>query len=225
MAIQKAAQRKPVNARKVKTVTTGSKGRLPNPRGQGELLRGEILAAAREILEESGTEEAMTLRATARVAGITAPAIYAHFAHREEMVEAVVAASFDEFAAEVLAGMDGIEDPDRRLREACRAYVDYAHRHPATYRVIFTRHRPAEMPGVAAAAGGVFAVFVDLLAERDAARGARRDAKTDATLLWLGMHGLASLPPSHPRFSWPDQGLLIDELLERLTGTASASGS
>jgi AcrR family transcriptional regulator len=202
------------------------KARPRNPKGQGDRLRDEILGAARRILEESGTEDAVTLRATAREAGVTAPAIYSHFANREEMVETVIAAAFDEFATAVLGEMTGIEDPTRRLRAACRAYVDYGHRHPATYRVIFTRHRPSALPSVAASADAVFQILVDLLDE-SAAIGRRDggDARTDAATLWLGMHGLATLPPSHPRFDWPEQDVLLDRLIERLGGVTKGSST
>jgi AcrR family transcriptional regulator len=193
-----------------------------NPKGQGGRLRDEILRAARRILEETGTEDAVTLRATAREAGVTAPAIYSHFADREEMVEAVIAAAFDEFARAVLGDMVDIEDPVQRLHAACGAYVAYAQRHPATYQVIFTRYRPSALPSVAAAADAVFQILVDLLDEC-AAIGRRDggDARTDAATLWLGMHGLATLPPSHPRFAWPEQDVLLDRLIERLGGVAN----
>jgi AcrR family transcriptional regulator len=199
--------------------------RTRNPKGQGERLREEILVAARRILEESGTEEAVTLRATAREAGVTAPAIYSHFADREEMIEAVVAAAFGEFAGAVLGAMDGVDDPARRLRAGCRAYVAYGQENPATYRVIFTRHRPSALPGVATSADAVFQILVDLLEECSAA--GQRDGgggRADAVTLWLGLHGLADLPPSHPRFGWPDHDLLLDHLIEQLAGVRTAPG-
>lgn len=193
--------------------------RTRNPKGKGARLRGEIVEAARRLLEAGGTEEAVTLRATAREAGITAPAIYAHFADREEMVEAVIAGSFEEFSADLLAAMDGVEDPVERLRAACHAYVDYGIARPATYRVLFTRHRPTEMPTVGAAAADIFQVLVDLLEECTAA-GSRKggEAFDDAVTLWLGVHGLASLPPAHPRFPWPTRERLIDNLLQGSAG-------
>jgi AcrR family transcriptional regulator len=207
-----------MNNRKVKKPDKEGR-RTPNPRGQGTRLREEILIAARRLLEEEGSEEAVGVRATAREAGVTAPAIYAHFAGHEEMVEAVVAGAFEDFAAEVLSAMDGLADPVSRLRAACRAYVAYGIEHPATYRVIFTRHRPSEMPAVAADAADVFQVLIDLLEECSATGGrAGGDAFADAVVLWLGLHGLASLPPSHPRFPWPDRDRLVDRLLEDSVG-------
>lgn len=47
-----------------------------NRRGEGALLRTEILTAATELIEAGGDERAVTLRAVARRAGIAAPSIY-----------------------------------------------------------------------------------------------------------------------------------------------------
>jgi AcrR family transcriptional regulator len=69
-------------------------GRTRNPRGEGGRLREEIVAAASRLIEEKG-EEAVTLRAIARSAGITAPSIYAYFEDLDEVLEAMVANTFD----------------------------------------------------------------------------------------------------------------------------------
>jgi len=54
--------------------STGSPGtRQPNRRGEGVRLRSEILAAAAKILDATGDESAVTLRAVARAAGLGGP--------------------------------------------------------------------------------------------------------------------------------------------------------
>lgn len=55
------------------------------------MLREDIIAAAAKILERTGSEDAVTLRAVAREVGSAAPSIDAHFAHRTEIIDAVVA--------------------------------------------------------------------------------------------------------------------------------------
>jgi AcrR family transcriptional regulator len=191
--------------------------RVRNPRGRGPRLREEIVAAARRILERSGVEDAVTLRATAREAGVTAPAIYAHFPGRTEMIEAVIGTAFAEFVAAVREPLQGVEEPAQRLRAGCRAYIHYAHEHPATYRILFTRHQPSALPVVAGAAAEFFQDLVDTLAQCGVQDDAHvPDPQSDAIVLWLALHGLAALPPAHPRFPWPEQEDLLDHLLERL---------
>ena len=75
-----------------------------NPRGTGDRLRDEILIAAEELLRDM-PGEALTLRAVARAAGITAPSIYRHFIDREAIIRAVVDRAFDELERTLGADM------------------------------------------------------------------------------------------------------------------------
>ena len=190
--------------------------RVRNPRGEGSRLRADIIRAARRLLEVSGVEDAVTLRATARQAGVTAPALYGHFADRGEIIEAVISEAFAEFAAAVTTAMCGIADPVERLRAGCRAYVRYAHEQPAAYRILFTRDQPSALPSAAAQAADLFQLLVEIIRDCVAAgRSTSRDPTLDAVVLWLALHGLAALPPSHPRFPWPDEQVLLDQVLNR----------
>ncbi len=67
-----------------------------NPRDRGGRLRHEIMAGAAAILERTGNENDVTLRAVAREIGISARSIDRHFASPAEIVDAVVA---DQLAA------------------------------------------------------------------------------------------------------------------------------
>lgn len=53
----------------------GRPARQRNRRGEGAHLRDEIIAGASAILERTGSEENLTLRAVAREVGIAAPSI------------------------------------------------------------------------------------------------------------------------------------------------------
>ena len=44
-----------------------------NRRGEGGKLRADIVAGATQLLEDTGSEDAVTLRAVARQVGISAP--------------------------------------------------------------------------------------------------------------------------------------------------------
>ena len=57
-----------------------SVGRPRNARGDGAKLREEIVAAAIVLMDASPDAPELTLRSVARQVGITAPAIYPHFA-------------------------------------------------------------------------------------------------------------------------------------------------
>jgi len=78
--------------------------RQRNARGQGARLTEDIVTGALALIERSGSDEAVTLRAVAREVGISAPSIYAHFADREAIVMAVVMRVFGELAGAIEQG-------------------------------------------------------------------------------------------------------------------------
>ncbi|MFK8844504.1 TetR/AcrR family transcriptional regulator [Streptomyces sp. Ac-502] len=124
-----------------------------NPRGQGERLREELLRATERLLEEVGSEDALSLRAVAREAGVAAPSIYRHFADKTELVWAALEVSYERLRAamaEASAAAD-TDDPVDLLRAQLRAYCRYAVEHPAKYRLLYeTRQTPVEPERLAA---------------------------------------------------------------------------
>ncbi|MGH3068687.1 MAG: TetR/AcrR family transcriptional regulator, partial [Streptosporangiaceae bacterium] len=120
--------------------------RQRNARGQGARLTGDIVTGALALIERSGSDEAVTLRAVAREVGISAPSIYAHFADRDAIVMAVVLRVFDELAGAIEQGTASAgQDPVARLEAGCEAYVSFGLAYPARYGVLFSRHsRPPE---------------------------------------------------------------------------------
>jgi Tetracyclin repressor-like, C-terminal domain len=63
--------------------------------------------------------------------------------------------------------------------------------------VLFTRQARSALPSVAADAAAVFTLLIQTIEACVAAkRSASRDPGSDAVGLWLGLHGLAALPPA-----------------------------
>src|ERR1700684_570692 len=120
-----------------------------NARGQGTRLADDIVRGALALVERTGSDEAVTLRAVAREVGIAAPSIYAHFADRDAIVMAVVMRIFDELTEAIEQGMDpasqdpASQDPASRLIAGCEAYVAFGLAHPARYGVLFSGRRMA----------------------------------------------------------------------------------
>ena len=202
----------------MRDVASGEPSRARNRRGLGWKLRDEILAAAVGILEESGREEGLTLRAVARKAGISPPAIYAHFADREAILAAVIADAFDELAAALTTpAIEDASDPVDRLRAGCSAYLDFAVERPQRYRVLFQNRRPASLErGVPVEQMVGYAAF-SILTERiracaKAGRSQSIDPFADATALWVALHGYATLHAAVPNFPWPPR----EEIIERI---------
>jgi AcrR family transcriptional regulator len=191
--------------------TSGPRER--NRRGQGARLRTDIIAAAAELLDEAGTEQAVTLRAVARRIGISAPSIYAHFPDRTAILLAVVRDAFAELAETIRAATDAETGAVARLRAACTAYLDFAAARPQRYHVMFGGlwHAGEALDNATVTAAEVTDLGQDALAvlitalEACVAEGssASTDATADAIALWLGLHGLAHQRAVTAAFPWP----------------------
>jgi AcrR family transcriptional regulator len=166
--------------------------------------------------------EALTLRAIARRAGITAPSIYAHFAGVDAVREALVANSFQMLADDLQRAVEGNLDPVARLRAVCYAYVAFCREHPNEYAVLFTRQDQlaGESAGLSVDTmhgAEAFGYLLDGI--RDCvASGASRSSSPpeDATALWVAVHGFAALNMALPNFPWPPDTGLLDMLIDRL---------
>ncbi|MEI6877014.1 MAG: TetR/AcrR family transcriptional regulator [Spirochaetota bacterium] len=103
-------------------------------------LRNLLLGEARRRLEAEGLE-ALSLRALAENAGVSKSAPYRHFANKHELLVALAADGFREFAEALDLSMAASRDRPalEGLRELARAYVDFARSRPALYRLMFSR--------------------------------------------------------------------------------------
>ena len=192
--------------------------RQRNARGQGARLTGEIVSGALALIDRTGSDEAVTLRAVAREVGIAAPSIYAHFPDRDSIMAAVVTRIFDELTAAISRGITQAGD-DRvdRLIAGCEAYVGFGLAHPARYGVLFSALRMAASDCEPAAIGArgrpalafgaeSFALLVDAIEDCvTAGVSASSDVVADATAVWVALHGTVSLRTALAgQFPWPE---------------------
>ena len=209
--------------------------RQRNARGQGARVTEDIVTGALALIERSGSDEAVTLRAVAREVGISAPSIYPHFADRDAIVMAVVLRVFDELAGAIEQGSASARpDPVERLAAGCEPYGGYGLAHPARYGVLFSgRHgmpqdycapvplgpegRPVLEFGAEA-----FALLVQGIEDCvEAGASASTDVMADSTAVWVALHGAVTLRSSLPGFPWPEPGTFVRRLvlsLARITG-------
>jgi AcrR family transcriptional regulator len=172
--------------------------------------------AATRVLAEAGSEQAMSIRAVADAAGVSAPSIYMHFADKTDLVYAVCEQHFRELDSFVEAALVGIADPYERLAARGRAYVRFGLDHAEEYRVLFmatdmpehyTADKMSEMAG--------FRHLIDNVQEcMDAGLLAPADPTLVGVGLWSVVHGVTSLLVSRPNFPWPPAEELIDHVCE-----------
>ncbi len=173
-------------------------------------LRGALLRAAREEVARSGAQ-AVSLTSLARLAGVSQPAPYRHFADREALLRDVALMGFEELLAaldEALSGSAAAQAP----RAAAWAYAAFGEANIEVYRLMFaSRLVPKAPPGSAlgAAADAAFDRLQRVLGA--ATPGARPD---EAYLAWAQLHGLVMLKADGfidrplqdyvDRAGWPD---------------------
>ncbi len=195
--------------------------RSRNRRGEGVRLREDILRAAAGLLEESGREDAVTLRAVARAVGISAPSIYAHFSDREQILDAVVAEAFDDLSRSIREAIESESGSLDRLEAGVRTYVAFGMERPQRYRVLFGRVGAGgpfeggvdELSGPAGETA--FGILVDGIAACVAdGVSASTDPAGDAAALWAALHGFVTLCGPESDFPWPED--LVGLFLRRL---------
>src|SRR5690606_1441021 len=140
--------------------------------------------AARELLEEDGGA-ALSMRAVARRAGVSATAPYRHFADRDALVSAVAAEGYRELAEHLAAAHPGPETPDD-LAAIAVAYVRFALEHPALFRAMFVEPCDPENEERVAATAAIWEYV------RGIVRGVFPGADPEAlsTAVWAFVHGL-----------------------------------
>ena len=99
-------------------------------------LRESLLAAGLGLLRERGIE-GVTLRATARRAGVSHAAPYHHFPNKAHLIEALAVRGFQEFTQSLQHAWEGTPGNSlEKLRATGITYVTFAVRQPALFRLM-----------------------------------------------------------------------------------------
>lgn len=164
-------------------------------------LPGALLRAAGRTLEQRGAA-ALSLRDTARRAGVSHNAPYRHFADREALLAALAADGFRMLGG-ALAAASG--------RGIGEAYVRFALEHPQLFRLMFAGHLSLSRHEVL---GRAAAVPYRALVEAFRAEPSIADAAKAATAAWALVHGLSHLLlDGHFRGRAADREAFVREVL------------
>jgi AcrR family transcriptional regulator len=192
--------------------------RKQNTRGQGDLLREEILTAGVRMLDELGDDQALSLRAVARAVSVAATSVYLYFPDRDALVLAATQRCHEELvaagdAAEAAHG----HHPAAQLRARILAQAEWAQTHPGLYKVLHESavHRRLGMP------------FKEVMVERtrtavqrcmDAGVAPHDDAITVTIDLRTAVNGMLAQRINEPDLPWPPLADQLDRFLTKLVG-------
>ena len=213
-------------------MTAAARPRRRARRGQGELLRAEILSAARELLAETQDADAVSVRAVADRVGVSTPSIYLHFADKATLLDAVCEDVFTELDSRMEQAAATTSDAFDGLRVRGLVYVTFALENPEQYRLAMMR-----MPGHGPTPSSVFTAddiiggptfhHLTTAVERCVGAGvfaAGTDAARVATTLWAAAHGAVSLCLAKPGLAG-DDALELCELVIHNAGLGAALAS
>ncbi|GAA2120539.1 TetR/AcrR family transcriptional regulator [Actinomadura napierensis] len=196
--------------------------RRRNPRGQGQVLRAQLVEAAARLLATLDQPETLTLRQVAREVGVAPASIYGHFPDLSALIQHVLRLRYDELARVMGEAARSAPEPLADLVARCAAYVHWGVEQPGHYRTLFGSRMPADLvPGSAHSAGAdlLDSVVVSLAAVTDPDRTRTAEEQWRAGLmLWTAMHGLITLYNDHGNIPWPS----LDGLLAELIGLHTA---
>jgi AcrR family transcriptional regulator len=195
-----------------------SSARTRNPRGQGDRLRIALMDAARDLLQEVGDQDKLSVRAVTARAGVAPNALYLHFADREALLSAVMIASYKELRTFLQSAVAGEAEPLDQLRGFGCAYLEFAAQRPGIYRVMFmTKIRegvPVPTPGAPSGEDEAVDTFNDLLEIVTRCLPKGREPFTQTAYFWTGLHGLVALRQAIPAFPWPSERDYVERMIE-----------
>lgn len=155
----------------------------------------QIYRCALRILEAEGPQ-AVSMRRVAKEVGITAMAIYHHFASREALLNAVVDSEFEQ-----LLGFFKRSSRTRSFETAIThimdGYVDYALLHPRIFDYVFSAHRPGARrfpDDFRALRSPTLNLIADIVSEWMKQGKLKRDDTWEIAMeLWAHAHGYLTL--------------------------------
>lgn len=206
--------------------------RARNPRGQGDRLRDALLDAAIDLLADLADVQALSVRAVTAHAGVSATALYLHFADKEDLIAAVKERCFEELHSYLHAATQDTADPRSQLSAMGRAYLQFSEDRPGYYRVLFhTPHGQRDSEPVtdqpsATTPGwphGAAIALEDLVNAVARCLPPNVPPENTATMIWAGLHGYTGLRRSIRHYPYPPPAQYIARLISAHLDSAAAT--
>lgn len=156
-------------------------------------LKEALLAAGLKMLADQGAAD-LSLRAVAKTLGVSANAVYRHFASKEDWLNAMATDGFRRFAQAQRNALQVFNEPLARLLAAGRAYMTFATQEPALYRLMFDQiTQPHGDEALLEASMDALAVLLDCASALTQQPVTHESTRVVAAAAWGLVHGLSDL--------------------------------
>lgn len=176
-------------------------------------LEPQLIDQAKKMLEEVGPDK-LSIRAIAEKLGVSATAIYYHFANKDELISHLAADGFAQLEKKLLQNQIGLATASK-MQAVSKAYMQFAFEHPAMYQLMFgSQLAHNEMNATLfAARNQAYHVVEQCVAEVLGQDIQSKEVRSAALAAWAFAHGLASLV-IHNVFQLPEQ-ISKDAIIEK----------
>jgi AcrR family transcriptional regulator len=159
-------------------------------------LKNALIQAGIGILSEQGLH-ALSLRKVAQRAGVSHSAPYAHFADKQALIAAISTEGYRQlYECLAVAVAQYRHDPQRQLIEASWAYIQFALREPAHFKITLSSvvDKEQEYPAFLAMTHQAFGLLLEVTQACQQA-GILKPGPSEqmAVSVWSTVHGLTSL--------------------------------
>jgi AcrR family transcriptional regulator len=157
-------------------------------------FRERLCDAAAKIFMEKG-EQGFTLRELASALGVSAMTPYRYFHDKNEILAAVRARAFQQFAQTLEAAYAKGTDAASRANATGEAYIGFALENPGTYRLMFDMNQPDDLqyPELQAAAERARLTMTRHIGPLVEAGLLQGDPELIGHVFWITLHGAVTL--------------------------------
>ena len=182
-----------------------------------ELLRRQILSAARELFVNEGYEN-VSMRKIADRIEYSPTTIYLYFKDKADLLDSVC----QETLLSLLNTLEELKkdksDPVETLKKSGRTYVEFGLKYPQDYKLTFVI-RPQFQEGLGLQEGSIGEKVFDYLravvSECIQQKMFRQvDVETTGQVMWSAVHGITLLLIDFPDFPWTERDILIDTVID-----------
>ena len=156
-------------------------------------LESQLIDQAKKMLEEVGPDK-LSIRAIAEQLGVSATAVYHHFANKDELISHLAAEGFNQLEKVLIQCQINVENQSK-LQILSRTYMHFAFDHPAMYQLMFGSEitQATLTPELERAREQAFQVLKQTIAQILDQEIHSKMVRITALSSWSHIHGMASL--------------------------------